>query len=58
MGVLSALKIKRWEDLPGKVCRVKIVDEKAYAVGHFIEDSWFCPREALQEISERSEAHE
>ncbi len=38
-----------WEDLKGKPCRAKLEDGKVVAIGHFLEDKWFDPREYKHE---------
>jgi hypothetical protein len=39
--LLSALKVRRWEDLNGMVVRVCCHRNTYVAVGHIIDDSWF-----------------
>lgn len=45
--VLKTVGVDRWEELPGKVIRVKADHGAVYAIGHIIEDRWFNPEEDL-----------
>lgn len=38
--ILDTLELIRWEDLPRKFARIKIVDKKVVAVGNLIEERW------------------
>ena len=49
-GVLDALGVTTWEDLPGTRCRVDHDWGKVYGVGHYMEDKWFYPAEEFAEI--------
>lgn len=42
----------KWEDLTGEPCRVMMegLGGGIVAVGHFIDDKWFCPREELKGV--------
>lgn len=49
-GVLTTvLEEGTWEDLKGKPCRVKIEDGTIVAIGHYLEDKWFNPKEFFNE---------
>lgn len=49
--VLHTLKVDQWEDLPGTPCRIERDDrEMIVAIGHFIEDRWFNPRQLAEEM--------
>jgi hypothetical protein len=39
--LLTALKVRRWEDLSGLVVRVWTHRNTYVAIGHVIDDSWF-----------------
>jgi hypothetical protein len=41
VGVLKALDVERWEDLPGTPCRVEQEHSKIHRIGHYLEDKWF-----------------
>jgi hypothetical protein len=43
--VLEIFEVDYWRDLKGKPCRIRIEDGIITAIGHFINDEWFCPRE-------------
>lgn len=57
-GVLRALGLDRWEDLPNTLCRVRKAghNEPMAAIGHIVEDRWFaasdmereCPRHKVE----------
>lgn len=47
MGILETLDVEKWEDLPGKPCRVILKDGLAHAIGHYLRDQWFTPSESL-----------
>lgn len=45
-GILDALKVGCWEELPDTPLRVKCEPGwggKIIAIGHYIEDRWYCP---------------
>ena len=47
-GIMQAVGVDSWEDLPGKSCRVEREDEfnsPVDRIGHFLKDEWFSPRE-------------
>lgn len=47
MGVLDALKVKSWEDLPGTHCRADSEHSKVTAIGHILGDTWYEPGKAM-----------
>lgn len=47
-GVIKAVGVELWENLPGKVCRVKRDNGLIIAVGHIVEDRWYEPRVDLK----------
>lgn len=53
--VLKAVGVSKWEDLPGKIIRVKKKDKwngSILAVGNVIEDKWFYPENMKEEYGE------
>lgn len=51
-GVLDALKCESWERLKGLPCRVDHEFTKVHRIGHYLEDRWFDPAEAMKAIQE------
>ncbi len=45
--VMKTVGVEKWEDLKGKHCRARMEDNGVYAIGHIIEDRWFCPTQDL-----------
>lgn len=45
--ILDTVGVKAWEDLPGRNIRVKAENNKVYAIGNIIEDTWFEPKKDL-----------
>lgn len=41
--ILETLGAERFSDLPGMVIRIRHESAKVHAIGHPIEDRWFCP---------------
>lgn len=49
--VLHTVGAERWEDLKGRAVRVmEGWGGEIVAIGHFMNDEWFCPREEWKEI--------
>lgn len=53
--ILEAIGVECWEDLKGKYCRIKHDDlcsasSKIYAIGHIVDDKWFCPDELIASL--------
>lgn len=46
--VLETVGVETWEGLAGKPCRARWTNEKVYAIGHFLKDSWFHIEEDLK----------
>ena len=38
--ILDTLELQRWEDLPRKFARIKIIDRKVVYIGNLIEEKW------------------
>ena len=38
--IMKVVGVEKWEDLPGKVIRVKAEQSKVHAIGHFMDDEW------------------
>lgn len=39
--IFKTLEVTKWEDLPGKFCRVKATHNGVQAIGHPFKDKWF-----------------
>jgi hypothetical protein len=48
--ILKTLRVDTWEKLPGTPVRVKKSFREVHAIGHFIEDRWFDPRNDLTHL--------
>jgi len=48
-GIIVTVGASRWEDLPGKIIRLRIDGGEVTAIGHVLEDRWFCPRTFIEE---------
>ena len=42
--VMKASGVHRWGDVAGRPLRVALDSNLIIAIGHFIDDDWFCPR--------------
>jgi len=40
---------REWSEMKGKTIRVKADDESVSAIGHIIEEDWFCPSDDYRE---------
>ena len=49
--VMQVVGVTRWHFLKGKSVRVKIKDGFIHAIGHIIDDNWFCPSEEFNALS-------
>ena len=49
-GVLSTLRVDRWEDLVGKYCRVERLGGLLSRIGHITDDRWFDPVETFHDM--------
>jgi hypothetical protein len=38
--LLNTLELQRWEDLPRKYARIRVVDDRILFIGNLIEDRW------------------
>lgn len=48
--ILDVVGVEQWEDLKGKSVRVKASLTNVEAIGHFIKDKWFSPREKFESM--------
>ena len=48
MGVLRVTKASDWESVKGCVVRARVEDGFVCALGHFMDDDWFCPKEEFK----------
>lgn len=46
--VIEVVGVCNWEDLPGKVIRVKQEHTKVHQIGHFLKEEWYDPSEELK----------
>ena len=51
MRVLDVVDVDSWEKVAGNNIRVRASLDKVEAIGNFLEDRWFCPREELEGLS-------
>ena len=56
LGILAAVGVEKWEDLPGKYVRAKTEGPGGgiLAIGHIVEDRWFNLRAAAQQARARN----
>lgn len=38
--ILNVIGVRKWENIPGSVIRVKSDHSRVYAIGHYLEDKW------------------
>lgn len=43
--IMDVCGVSDWNDIVGKPIRVECEHEKVYAIGHYIEDIWFTPKD-------------
>lgn len=55
--ILETLKVNKWEDLPGTICRVEEngLGRGIDKIGHIMEDRWFNLKEWMQAVQKDSE---
>jgi len=46
---LEVAGVTKWSQLAGKTIRVKAKHEEIIAIGHIINDDWFCPSEDFKD---------
>lgn len=39
--ICEVVGVRRWEDLQGSYCRVKIENQETHSIGNIIRDNWF-----------------
>jgi hypothetical protein len=47
MKCIETLGVTNWEALPGTMLRVRADMSKIEAIGHIMDDKWFCPKTDL-----------
>lgn len=55
--ILETLKVNKWEDLPGTLCRIEEngLGRGIDKIGHIMEDRWFNLKEWMQAVQKDSE---
>lgn len=53
LGVLDVVGCDEWEKLPGTSIRVKSDWDKIYAIGNFLDDKWFDPKQVFESMKQR-----
>lgn len=48
--VLQVAGVTHWAQLKGKTIRAKADHGKVYAIGHIVDDDWFCPGEDFKDM--------
>ncbi len=48
-GVLDAIGVTDWNQIPGQPVRARTIDNRIYAIGHIIKDLWFDPKASMPE---------
>lgn len=46
--IFEVLEVREWDDIKGKTIRVKSNHSSVYAIGHFMKDKWFAPKEIFK----------
>jgi len=41
--------VSEWEDLEGSTIRVKSAHSAVHAIGHIVNDDWFCPEDDFKD---------
>lgn len=52
---LKTLEVEKWEDLKGKLIRVKREDRRMVAIGHYLKDNWLNIEEFFKERENKDE---
>lgn len=55
--VMEIAGVEKWSDLIGKSVRVRAEHSKVHAIGHIINDDWFCPEEDFKKLNEGKAQH-
>lgn len=53
-GVLKALGVDDWEELPGTPIRVDAEHTRVHGIGHYLKDDWFYPEEEFKILREET----
>ena len=51
--VMEIAGVSRWSELSGKTIRVKTEHAGVHAIGHIVNDDWFCPKDDFEELREK-----
>lgn len=49
---LRVAGVNQWSELPGKAIRVQADHCRVHAIGHLVENRWFCPAKEFQALTD------
>ena len=58
LGVLDALEVESWNDLPGTACRIESEGwggKAALRIGHLLKEQWFDPRKMKEALEAKEQ---
>lgn len=54
--VMEIAGVSDWANLPGKTVRVRCEHSKVHAIGHIVNEDWFCPTEDFDRMRSQDRA--